>query len=137
MEEAFVARRRFSLPVLKPLLDPDVVEFLYRLRPTALISGGLTKAPAREFLSARLSFPADWPKASADPAWQLLMRSEGAGAWEALGGIEVLSAAGIVDERALDRFVRKRIGGVNPRQATLLWETMSLESWLKARIVGT
>ena len=52
-EETFLVGQRQGMPVREPFWDPDLIEFLVRVRPRARSAGGLAKALVRRPLAGR------------------------------------------------------------------------------------
>ena len=97
-EETFDRGLATGIRHLHPLWDDAVVELLDGLPPAALVVGGNPKAPAREYLRARLAQPTGtWPRpALADAPLGALLRAGAEAAWQLTGGLRNLSELGIL-----------------------------------------
>jgi hypothetical protein len=137
MEEAFSSGQRLGVPTVMPLLDPDLIGFLHLLPPGELVRGGRAKAFARDYLTHSLSFADDWPKTVyGDSVWDAMMAREGRKAWNELGGVPILADLGVVDTAAIEDLMRAGGPDGELAGAAQLWDLMSLESWLSARILA-
>jgi hypothetical protein len=136
LEEQVTAGRRLGLEILSPFMDADLIEFLLSLPERALIRGGRAKALARDYLAPDFPFVEGWPpKALGDPVVKALVESEGRQAWRQLGGAPTLAALGVVDEAHLDALLDDpRLESPLPH-ASMLWDVMSLEAWLRSCIL--
>lgn len=138
MEEAFSTEGRLGVPTLMPLLDPDLISLLHLLPQGELVRGGRAKSFARDYLASTLTFADNWPRTVyADSVWDATMAAEGGDAWRELGGAATLSDLGVVDGLAVDALMREHRPGGEIAGAADVWELMSLESWLIARILAT
>jgi asparagine synthase (glutamine-hydrolysing) len=135
MEEWFEDGRSRGVRILEPLLDPDLLEFLYAVPPQVLIRGGQTKWLARASLERHLpGLPAHWPNpVYADPFWLFLMAREGPEAWRRLGGITSLAELGVVDPDRFRSAVESAFRGADFSTATQVWAAWTLETWLRGR----
>src|SRR4029450_4705087 len=121
----------------QPFLDADIIDFLCRTPPELLIRGGRSKAVVRQMLARRfpeLGFESQ-RKLVANAFSRPLVTSEGARLWKTMGGTPALVEAGIVDPAKAERIVQE----VFARQAEgayayRLWDMLSLEGWLRARL---
>jgi hypothetical protein len=59
---------------------------------------------------------------------------DGPRVWSELGGPQALAEAGIIDLAALGR--RRDRGATPYREAAILWEILTVEAWLRARVGG-
>ena len=137
MEESFENARELGVPSLQPFLDADLIELLYRLPPEKHFSGGRNKGLARAMLAER--FPeldfANQRKVVAIPFAQTMFMSDGPTMWAAQGSARALSEFGVVDAKLLEDDVGTMLA--SPRQRRYffrMWDLMSVEAWLKARI---
>jgi asparagine synthetase B (glutamine-hydrolysing) len=132
-ELAFELQARAGAASLSPLLDPDVVELLYRLPPRQLIAGGRAKAPARDVLSRYLADLANsWPRTVyANSLWTETIRTEGSRAWSASGGASLVAELGLVDSERLEAILTGAAGPISPSTRTAAWRALSLDSWLR------
>ncbi len=133
MEEWYEDGRGRGVRILEPLLDADLVEFLYHVPPQVLLRGGQTKWLARATLERRLpGLVPHWPKpVYADRFWLSLMGREGPNAWRRLGGVSQLAEAGVVDPGRFGSAVESASSS-DFSTATQVWATCMLESWLRA-----
>ncbi len=127
-EEAFATARRIGARTLMPLLDADLVRFLYRLPPDLLVHGGHAKALARHVVAPRApTFAASWPRtANGDRYFRALIGRETPRAWREAGGTPLLADLGIVDEPTVTRLVND---GSSPRW---LWPATNVDAWLRS-----
>jgi asparagine synthetase B (glutamine-hydrolysing) len=133
MEDAFTTGRRSGMEILSPFLDADLIGFLINLPGETLLHGGRAKALARDYLAPDLPFVERWPpKRLADPVIGAMVEREGGKAWGELGGAPVLAGLGVVDEDRLDALLRDLTPRSRLPHASLLWDVMSLEAWLRS-----
>lgn len=136
MEEAFSSSQRLGVPTVMPLLDPDLIGLLHLLPQGDLVRGGRAKSFARGYLRQSLPFADDWPRTVyGDSVWDAMMAREGRDAWRELGRAPTLSELGVVSGPAVDDLMRASGPGGELPEAAQLWDVMSLESWLNARIL--
>ena len=116
-----------------PLLDADVVRFLYGLPPALLVNGGRAKALAREAVAWRLpSFGGHWPRTVSGTAYyRRLIQRELPLAWREAGGVPCLAELGIVDESRLAQLLET---GKPPPGAGSIWSVINLDVWLRAQL---
>jgi asparagine synthetase B (glutamine-hydrolysing) len=131
-ELAFELQARAATASLSPLLDPDVVELLYRLPPRQLIAGGRAKAPARHVLSRYLADLANsWPRTVyANSLWTETIRTEGSRAWSASAGASVVAEHGLADPERLGAILTGGASPVSPFDLNVAWRALSLDAWL-------
>jgi asparagine synthase (glutamine-hydrolysing) len=136
LEEWFEEGRSRGVRICAPLLDPDLVEFLYHVSPRVLLRGGQTKWLARATLERRLPALAPrWPKAVyADLFWRSLMAREGPAAWRQLGGVSTLSELGLVDPDRFETAVESAFSSGDFPTTRQVWRTCMLEAWLRSGI---
>jgi hypothetical protein len=115
-----------------PLLDADLVEFLYRLPARLLVDGGRAKALAREVVARRLpSFGGNWPRTVSGYAYyRRLIEQEASLAWREAEGIHRLGDLGVVDEQVVTRLARE---GSSSPDIRWLWPVTNLDVWLRSR----
>ena len=132
-EEAFATQRRLGVRTLMPLLDADVVRFLYRLPPDLLVRGGRAKALARDVVAQRLpSFDGGWPRTvSGRTYYPRLIQRELPLAWRAAGGTPCLAELGIVDESKVARLIDT---GSSTSDAESIWSATNLDVWLRSQL---
>jgi len=132
IEEAFATHRRTGARITMPLLDADVVRFVYRLPPGLLVHGGRAKALARDVVAERLpSFGGRWPRTvSGDGYYGALIGREAPAAWRTAGGTPCLEDVGVVDGARLGQLVAN---GSSPHG---LWSATNLDVWLRASLAA-
>jgi asparagine synthase (glutamine-hydrolysing) len=139
LEEVFENGRRMGVPVRQPFFDADLVEFVCRVPPELLNGGGRSKGLIREAAATRfpeLGFDRQ-KKVAATAFSRPLIAEEGLRIMREMDGTPALAEAGIVDQRKMRRSIegalahggRTRSGG-----AYRLWDTLSLEAWLRPRL---
>jgi len=133
MEEWFEDGRSRSIRLLEPLLDPDLLTFLYHVPPDVLIHHGEAKWLARATLGDRIpNLVRDWPKpVYADRFWLSVMAREGPEVWRRLGGVPMLAELGLVDARRFDSAAQRAFSGTSFPAATQVWTAWTLETWLR------
>jgi asparagine synthetase B (glutamine-hydrolysing) len=135
-EELYEIGRRLGLRYLTPFWDSQLVELLARTPPELLVQGGY-KGPARHRLANR--FPGlgfEEPGGSyTDRFLERLMASQGTEAWKTLEGVSALSELGIADSRRLVPVVERAFAGRSERSIFDIWTVLSVESWLRTRIL--
>ena len=135
LENAFAVRDRTGVRILAPLLDPDVVAFLYSAPSGRLVANGRAKAPAAELVGRRVpQFAGSWPRTVyGDSLWRDAFASEGNAAWSEIGGTNLLAELGVVDRRLLSERVAsgESVGG---RDSARIVRALILEIWLRSRI---
>ncbi|MBA3735460.1 MAG: hypothetical protein H0W90_09750 [Actinobacteria bacterium] len=136
MEEWFDDGRQRGVAVLEPLLDADLLQFLYCVPRHVLLQGGQTKWLARATLERRLpSLVPRWPKpVYAHPFWLSLMAREGPTAWRWLGGVPTLGELGVVDPQRFARAVERAFVSDSFSTVTRIWSVWALEAWIRPRL---
>jgi len=133
LEEQHEIGRRAGIRFLRPFLDPDVVELLYRMPPRMLNEGGRSKGPIRRTIARR--FPdlglERQRKVLASSFYQSLLLREGPMLAETAGDFPALSALGVVDGRAARAFVRESLKKPG-RQVELGWIPVKVETWAQS-----
>lgn len=144
-EEAFERGRRLGTETFMPFWDADLDGFLARVPPHLMNqdywSKGLVRVPlARRFPNAGFETQ---KKIMSTTLATRLMAEQLPGAWEGMGGIEVLAEVGIVDPNRLRSDVEKRLelltrpdgtkNTVLERAMTTheIWTVLNVESWLR------
>jgi asparagine synthetase B (glutamine-hydrolysing) len=144
-EEAFERGRRLGTETFMPFWDADLDAFLSRIPPHLMNQGywskGLVRVPlARRFPNA--GFEAQKKVLSTTLATRL-MAEQLPGAWEEMGGINVLAEVGIVDQNRLKSDVEKRLQLLKRPEGTKntvleramttheIWTVLNVESWLR------
>jgi asparagine synthetase B (glutamine-hydrolysing) len=132
-EAAFASQHRTGARIAMPLLDAEVVRFLYRLPPALLLNGGRAKALARATIADRLpSFGGAWSRTvSGESYYANLIKREAPGAWRIAGGAQLLGEHGVVDEAAIRTALADGGSGIGMGQ---VWAVTNLDVWLRARL---
>jgi hypothetical protein len=128
--------RRTGVVIAQPLLDPEVVGYLYRLPARALLAGGKTKAPARQVISRRFGALAEsWPRTVyANSVWGETIRREGRDAWNLAGNLESLAQLGLVDPDGVERALTGRGAPTPFRESTAAWRALTFAVWLEGKL---
>src|SRR5205823_4157210 len=127
-EERFENGRDLGAPELHPLLDADLVDFLWRVPPELLDRGGRSKGLVRETLARRfpkLGFERH-RKVNATAFFRNQVLSQAEAARHELGGVPALSELGVVDADAW-RADYERIRAHDHRRGYRIWEVFSVE----------
>jgi len=136
MEELFENGKRLGLRFLHPYFDRDLVELLYRTPPALLNRGGLTKGLVRQTVAKR--FPGlgfdQQKKVQLTKFFPSVIRAEGAEVWKRLGGAKALIALGLAEPQQVDSWVSTVFQSDHHPKAFRVWQMMSMESWLRARL---
>ncbi len=132
-EAAFASQLRTGARIAMPLLDAEVVRFLYRLPPALLLNGGRAKALARATIADRLpSFGGAWSRTvSGESYYTSLITREAPGAWRIAGGAQLLGELGVVDEVVVRTALADGGSGIGMGQ---VWAATNLDVWLRARL---
>jgi asparagine synthase (glutamine-hydrolysing) len=132
-ELAFVDGRRTGVGFRSPLLDPDLVAFLYGLPPRRLVAGGRCKALARDALAPYVGDLADsWPQTVyGDSLWAEAIRAEGGRVWSLSGGAPLLTALGAVDPVRLEASLIRPARQASAPELASAWRAVSLDSWFR------
>jgi asparagine synthase (glutamine-hydrolysing) len=137
MEDFFETSRRTGVPIRMPFWDRDLVDFLYRTPPEALNEAGRSKGLVRGMLQRRfpeLGFERQ-KKVLATNYFSDLVRRDGPGIAQSLGGFSALADLGIVDDVQLRLFGEKVFAAkTTPRDEARLWTVMTLERWVRSRL---
>lgn len=136
LEHASADRSRLDVELRMPLLDRDVVAFLYRTPARHLFGRGEPKWLASELLAARLGpVGVGWPSTVVgDSIWERALRDEGAAAWDALGGVPGLESLGVVDSKVLRAAIDRARRGEPVERSAAIVDALLLEGWLRARL---
>jgi asparagine synthase (glutamine-hydrolysing) len=136
MEESFETERRMGVQLGMPYWDVELVDLLYRTPPQVLNKGGRNKGLVRYMLQQRfpdLGFERQKKVISLDFFRSQLLR-DGAQVWKAFGGATALADLGIVNATALNTTVERVLSNNDPANAPIIWETLSVEAWLRPRV---
>jgi asparagine synthetase B (glutamine-hydrolysing) len=139
MEELHESARRTGVPVRMPFWDADLVDFLYRTPPELLTEGGRAKGLVRRMLERRfpeLGFERH-KKVLAVNFFAQIVYEEGPRVWRELGGAQALERAGVVDRLRLNSLVGEVFQGRRPGDTSLVWNLLSLEAWVRARLLAS
>jgi asparagine synthase (glutamine-hydrolysing) len=135
LEEFFESGRRMGLLMHHPFWDAQLVDFLYRTPPQLLNSGGRSKGLVRQTLDRRfprLGFK-QHKKLGATSFFTSVVLSEGAVAWERIGGAKALTRLGIVSDDVVQE-IASLFRGKRSLDSYFMWYLLSLEVWLRARL---
>jgi hypothetical protein len=134
VENRFLFGRRIGVHFANPAVDPDLVEFLFRLPRRLLNLGGCGKGLARESVRRRAGETAAralgvvWLERYSDA----LLQAEKSRVLEAIGGLRRLAELGIVDEHAF----AQGLCGTRPGKEISYyqaWQALACEAWLRSR----
>jgi asparagine synthetase B (glutamine-hydrolysing) len=137
LEEEFESSRRLGIPVIGFYQHQDLVDFLFRLSPEVLNTGGPSKGLVRSFLIRR--FPnlgfLKQKKIFALDIFKSIVVNESPRAWEKLGGMHTFEKMGIVDNNKVSSLYNvKNMSDFSSRKVSLLWHLLDMESWVKSQI---
>jgi asparagine synthase (glutamine-hydrolysing) len=134
-QEQFETGRILGVPILSPLNDADLIEFLCRVPRGIMQQGRRSKGLLRERAVARfpdLGFEKQ-KKLASTSYFRSLLRSQAGGAWRELGGAISLADLGVVDPAGIDRAMRRRLEGPVTREVARTWFILSVEAWTRLR----
>jgi asparagine synthetase B (glutamine-hydrolysing) len=134
LETNFARGRHVGLQTLSPLLDVDLIRFLYHVPPGLLGFGGRAKGLAHASLERRID-ARRLPRlraASFEEFFRTVLLREGGRALATLGGAPILGGLGIVDEKGLHSAVKQGFPQANMGYSDV-WVVLGLEAWLGAR----
>ena len=133
-EETFLLGRRTGVDVREPYWDPDLVDFLVRVRPPARSVGGMAKALVRRPLTRRfpeLGFDRQ-RKSWMGRALQSVLESQTAAARQAVGPLRNLAELGVIDDRQLAAVTEDALAGrASVWRLGWAWEALNLEQWVR------
>jgi asparagine synthase (glutamine-hydrolysing) len=135
LESNFIWGQIVGLPTLSPLIDVDVVEYLYHLPPTFLSFRGRGKGLARASVERRAD-PARLPQFAAvsfEGYFKGLMQREASRAFNELGGLRLLEDLGVVQGQAVEKAFRDGFQGTRIGYSQV-WVLLGLEAWLRSRV---
>lgn len=136
IEEIFESSKRMGMMQYDIYWDADLIEFLYRVPPHLLNSGGRSKGLVRKDAARRfpgLGFDRQKKLLSRDYFCSTLLEQGGA-AWKALGGVPALADLGLVEPQQLEGHVREVLASGDQLRVDDLWRILSLESWVRPRV---
>lgn len=135
MENRFLFSSAVGARFLNPAVDPDLIAFLYALPNSLLNQGGRGKGLAWESVRRRAGErpAATLGFATLEGYLATAVRAEGPRALEEMGGLERLSALGVVDAC---EFARAMAGSGLDRTIGYhrAWRTLACEAWLRKRV---
>jgi asparagine synthetase B (glutamine-hydrolysing) len=128
---------RTGIPIGQPLLDADLLGYLYRQPPRNLLEGGKAKALARKVLSRRFGAIAEsWPRTVyGNSIWAEAVRQEGPQALLFAGSLESLAEYGLVDPTGVERALNGRDAS-GFRESTAAWRAVTFAVWLEGKLGG-
>lgn len=128
---------RFGVRILYPFFDQDFVDLALRVHPRHLYQGGRMKGPLRELVMKKLpSVMMPVRKVDFTVLGRDVLRRFGRNSWSRLHGATRLSELGIVDPAATDEVMEHFFSGRSERWVPV-WQLLSTEAWLAARIART
>jgi hypothetical protein len=133
-EERFANGRDLGVRELHPLLDSDLVDFLWRVPPELLDRGGRSKGLVRESLRRRfpeLGFDRQ-RKVNATNFFQDNILEHCETARRELGGVPALTDLGLIDPHAWHQ-AYETIRSRDRARAYRIWEVFSAEAWIQSR----
>lgn len=134
LEANFAWGQKVGLQTRSPLLDVDLIRFLYHVPPELLSFGDRAKGLAQASLDRRIDthrLPA-FRAASAETFFRTVLEAEAGRALAMLGGAPILSGLGIIDENALNAAVDGDFAAGNLSYSAV-WSVLGLEAWLRSR----
>ena len=146
LEEFYESGQRMGIPLLHPFWDADLTAFLARVPSRLLMRDGYSKGLVRRSLAQKfpqLGFDRS-RKVTASGFYRSVVIREGVDAWKRMGGAQALAELGIVDGRALDRYMNDLfqrgdagLSGADPGKAWQIWYVLTTEAWLRPRLGQT
>jgi asparagine synthase (glutamine-hydrolysing) len=134
-EEDYEVGRRFGFKEADPYWDPDLASFLYRTPPEQLLRGGRGKGLVRWMLSERfpdLGFESQKKMVSLNFFQQTMLRDVPRG-WAATGGVQALSALGVVDGGRFEATARSIVRNRQYGKVYRVWDVLTTEAWVQGR----
>jgi hypothetical protein len=135
MEEFFENARLTGVRTLCPYMDPDLVDFLYRVPPELLDKGGRAKGLVRHELARRfpeLGFDRQ-KKLTAVSYSRGVVLEQGERAWQGSGGAPTLAELGVIDQKAFEQELQAIVSGRRDRVFHVS-DVLNLEAWTRSRI---
>ena len=134
-EETFLVGQRSGIPVRQPFRDPDLIDFLVKVRPLGRSEGDLSKALVRRPLVRR--FPhlgfARQRKTWLGEAWQAVLSTQLGQQCRTMGDIWGLAELGVVDPEQGRALMDDALAGKGSESgAEYAWMILNLEAWVRA-----
>ena len=134
-EETFLVGQRTGLPVREPFWDPDLIEFLVRVRPEAREANGLAKALVRRPLAGRfpgLGFGSQ-RKSNLGAAVVAMLRTQASAARRAMGEFPTLVELGVIEREGVRALLDDGPPGSDETgRLGWTWPLLNLEAWAQA-----
>ena len=133
-DELLECGRRDGLRMLKPLCDPELLEFVAQVPPSALTAGGMNKGLLRAPLTKRLPGAGFGEHRKVNPGayFRTALFDAAPRVYQELGGTPALDSLGIVDARRLTPVFEDWISKRSQRDSDLVWTLLNLEAWSQA-----
>ena len=134
MEEFFENTRITGVRTLCPFMDPDLVDFLYRVPPELLDRGGRAKGLVRHEIARRfpgLGFERQ-KKLTAVSYSRSVVLKDGEQAWRE-SGAPALAELGVIDEKAFEQKLQAILAG-SDEGVFHVSDVLNLEAWTRTRI---
>ncbi|MGH2838285.1 MAG: asparagine synthase-related protein, partial [Thermoleophilaceae bacterium] len=133
-EEFFENARITGVRTLCPFMDPDLVDFLYRVPPELLDRGGRAKGLVRHEIARRfpgLGFERQ-KKLTAVSYSRSVVLKDGDQAWRA-SGAPALAELGVIDQKAFEQKLQAILAG-RDEGVFHVSDVLNLEAWTRSRI---
>jgi len=133
-EETFLSGQRVGIPVREPFWDPDLIEFLIRVRPRARSGDGFAKELVRRPLARRfphLGFDRQ-RKSWLGPAVGSVLATQAEAVRRAMGGLSTMVDLGVIDGRQARLFIDGGTEASRRFQLDWSWTLLNLEAWARA-----
>lgn len=136
VEEIFEDGRRNHAPHWDIYWDADLIEFLYRVPPRLLNSGGRSKGLVRAEVARRFpefGFATQKKLVSRDFFVERFFAEVGP-AFAELGGFTTLAEVGLVDPVAAQAVIDEAAAVTEATRVDRIWRLLSLEAWARSRV---
>ncbi len=134
-EESFLVGQRNGIPVRQPFRDPDLIEFLVRVRPLGRSEDGLSKALVRRPLVRRfpgLGFERQ-RKTNLGEASDAVLSTQLERQWKAMNGVTALAELGVIDADGARTLIDHALAGKGSESGpAYAWLILNLEAWVRA-----
>jgi len=134
-EESFLVGQRNGIPLRQPFRDPDLIEFLVRVRPLGRSEDGLSKALVRRPLARRfpgLGFDRQ-RKTNLGEASDAVLSTQLERQWKAVNGVSALAEVGVVDPEGARTMIDQALAGTGSESGpAYAWFILNLEAWVRA-----